>query len=141
MALLTPSNLKSVRFDLKGLDEYLKKVEASGRNVEEAVKKAITESGKPIYEDIKAWAEKHKLTGATLEGVKMSPVKQDGNYIYIEIGIDTTESKNAWHAVFVEYGTPTQPADPGIRTAFSGNKNKVKKIQKEVLTKEGMPIE
>lgn len=139
--LLTPSNLKSVRFELKGLDEYLKKIQEVGGNAEEAVSKAIEESAKPIYDDIRAWAEKHKLTGATLKGVAMSEVQREGNKFYVDVGIDTSKSENAWHAVFVEYGTPHQAADPGIRTAFAGNKSKVKKIQKDVLTKAGMPVE
>lgn len=139
--LLTPSNLKSVRFELKGLDEYLKKIQNSGSNIEEAVTKAIEESAKPIHEDIKAWAEKHELTGATLKGVTLSEVQQDGNKFFIDVGIDTNKSPQSYHAVFVEYGTPTQPADPGIRNAFSQNKNKVKNIQKDILTKEGIPIE
>lgn len=137
----SPTNLKAVKFELKGLDEYLKKVEAAGKNVEEACKKAIGESGKPVFDDIKAWAEKHKESGDTLKGVSISPVKQDGNYIYTEIGIDTTDAKNAWHAVFVEYGSPHNAADPGIRRSYSDNKSKVKKIQKDILIQEGMPID
>lgn len=139
--MLTPSNLKTVKFELKGLDEYLKKIQDAGGNIEEAVKKALPESAKPIYEDIKSWAEKHKLSGATFEGLNMTNVIQEGNKFYVEVGIDSNIRYEAWHAVFVEYGTPTQAADPGIRTAFSDNKSRVKKIQREVLKREGMPIE
>lgn len=139
MTLLTPSNLKSVRFELKGLDEYLKKVQAAGNNIEEVVKEAIPESAKPIYGDIKAWAEKHKLTGVTLKGLHMTEILQSGNYFWVDIGIDSKKFYPAWHAVFVEYGTPTQPADPGIRTAFSANKGRVKKIQRDLLSKGGVP--
>jgi HK97 gp10 family phage protein len=137
--LLTPSNLKSVRFELSGLDEYLKKVEAAGENVEEAVVKAIDKSTEPVYSDIRAWALNHLLSGITLEGVNETKVQRDGNFYYKEVGIDDEKSRGAWHAVFVEYGTPTQEADPGIRMAFESNKKKVRKIQKDVLTKEGIP--
>lgn len=139
--LLTPSNLKSVRFELSGLDDYLKKVQAAGRNIEEAVAEAIAASPSPIRADIQAWAEKHKLTGTMLEGVDVSDVQQEGNFIFVEVGINDDKSKGAWHAVFTEYGTPTQPADPGIRQAFENNKGIVKKIQKSILAKAGVPIE
>lgn len=137
--LLTPSNLKAVSFELSGLDELLKRVQAAGNNVDDAVKEAVKHGGIPVYEDIKAWAEKHELTGTTLQGVALSEVQHNGNYFYVEIGIDDAQSEGAWHAVFVEYGTPHQAADPGIRNAFSQNKGKVKKIQKNILIKEGIP--
>lgn len=139
-----PSNLTKnsrISFQVTGLEEYLKQIQAAGENVDDAVKEAIYESAKPIYEDIKDWVEKHKRTGATLKGVDLSDVQSEGNKFYVDVGINTDESENAWHAVFVEYGTPKMAADPGIRTAFSSNKAKVKKIQREVLKKAGMPIE
>lgn len=138
--ILTPTNLKNVKFEVSGMDEYLKKIENAGRNIDEVIAEAIEESAKPIVDDIKAWANKHKLTGATLEGVTVTDIQRDGNRIFVDIGIDTGSSKNAWHAVFVEYGTPTQAADPGIRNAFSENKSKVKRIQKNILNKGGIPI-
>ena len=137
--LLTSSNLKFARFELKGLDEYLKKIEDAGGNIDRAVEKAVDESIKPIYKDVRQWAEKHKLTGATLKGVARTDVQKEGNTFFAEVGIDTTHSKTAWHAVFVEYGTPKMPADPGIRTAF--NNSRIKRIQKQVLLKEGIPVE
>ena len=137
--LITSSNLKTIKFELKGLDEYLKKIQEAGENIDEAVSLAVEESTKPIYEDIQKWAKKHKLTGATLEGVAKTDVQKDGNKLFVEVGIDTTHSKTAWHAVFVEYGTPKMAADPGIRPAY--NKSRIKKIQKEVLSKEGIPVE
>ena len=137
--LLTSSNLKTIKFELKGLDEYLKKIQEMGGNIDEAVEKAVDESTKPIYEDIQNWAKKHKLTGATLKGVAKTDVQKEGNSYFVEVGIDTTHSKTAWHAVFVEYGTPKMAADPGIRPAF--NKSRVKRIQKQVLSREGIPVE
>lgn len=141
MALLTPSNLRTVRFELKGIEEYLEQIKKAGGNIDETVSKAIEESAKPVYEDIRTWAERHKMTGETLEGIDISEVQQDGDKFFIEVGVNTEKSKNAWHAVFVEYGTPTQNADPGIRPAFDNNKSKVKKIQRQILKQGGVPTE
>lgn len=138
---LTPSNLKLARLELTGMEDYIKKIQDAGKNVDEVIKVAIEESSKPIFNDIKNWAEKHELTGETLKGVDMSEVKQDGNYIFADIGINTEKSDKAWHAVFVEFGTPTQAADPGIRNAFENNKSKVKQIQKKILQEGGLPVE
>jgi len=137
--LLTPSNLKTFRFELSGLDEYLKKVQAAGRNVEEVAAQAVKASVQPIYEDLKDWIDEHRLTGATAKGLSVSELKREGGRIYVEIGIDTTDAPLAWHAVFVEYGTPKVPADPGIRMAFQGNRSRVRTIQKKILVKGGIP--
>lgn len=137
--MLTPSNLKSVKFQLTGLDKYLEKVMKAGRNIDETVSKAVEESAKPIFDDIQKWAEKHRMTGAVAEGVNTSEVKREGNRFYVEVGIDTNKSKFSWHAVFVEYGSPTTPADPGIRPSFGNNKNIVKQIQRKVLKEGGVP--
>jgi HK97 gp10 family phage protein len=138
--LLTPNNLKFVKLELKGIEEYLSNIQKAGGNVDEVVTQALKESAKPIHDDIQKWAVKHKLTGSTEEGVAMSEVKQDGNTFSVDIGLDSNKSAYSWHGVFVEYGTPTQPADPGLRTAFDNNKSKIKKIQRDVLAKGGIPV-
>lgn len=137
--LLTPTNLKSVKFQLTGLEQYLEKIQKAGKNIDVAVSEAVEESAIPIFDDIKRWAEKHEMTGAVLEGVNVSEVQREGNNYFVEVGIDSNKSKFSWHAVFVEYGSPTTPADPGIRPAFANNKKVVKQIQRKVLKKKGIP--
>jgi len=132
---------RSVRLDLSGLEEYAKQIAATGRSVDDVVKMAVYESAQPIYKDIKEWAERHKKSGVMEAGVDLSEPWQSGNEIGVNVGINDEKSPGAWHAVFTEYGTPTQPADPGIRNAFDNNKSKVKKIQREVLKRGGMPVE
>jgi HK97 gp10 family phage protein len=82
-----------------------------------------------------------KFTGATLKGLNLSDVQQDVNRFYVDVGIDSSQEYNAWHAVFVEYGTPTFAADPGIRPAFESNKARVRKIQRDVLKSKVEPID
>lgn len=130
-----------VTFELKGFEELLEQVQKAGGNIEEAVTEAIQESGKPVLEDIRKWAKKHKRSGAALEGVDQGPPRNDGGLIYADIGVNSDISPGAWHIAFVEYGTPTVKADPGVHEAFRKNKNKIRKIQAEVLRKAGIPID
>jgi HK97 gp10 family phage protein len=130
-----------VDFKLSGLDQYLENIQKSGANMEEAVAEALTESAKPIYEDIKKWAEKHKRTGIALKGVDQSEVQKDGYNMFVEVGVSSEKSKGAWHIAFVEYGTPRKDADPGIQKAFKKNRTKAKRIQEEILRKAGVPID
>ena len=138
----TISNLKSknIQFEVKGLEEYLKRIEQAGKSIDEAVAKAIAASTEPIQKDIDNWAGKHRESGAVSAGVIPLEVKRDGNTISAELGI--TGDNESWHAVFVEYGSPkNRPADPGIRLAFENNAAKVKKIQRDVLREAGVPVD
>lgn len=138
----TISNLSSkhVQFEVKGIEEYLKRIEQAGKNIESAVAEAIAASVEPVQKDIDAWVNKHRQTGAVQSGVIPLEVEKDGNVISAEIGI--TGSNESWHAVFVEYGSPkNRPADPGIRTAFEANLSKVKKIQRDTLKAMGVPVD
>lgn len=86
-------------------------------------------------------AEPHRRTGKVVEAIEISDIKQDGNFIYAEIGINEEKAKDGgWVAVFQEYGSPTFKKDPFIRPAFDNNKSRVKSIQRSVLKRWGMPI-
>lgn len=131
---------RRISLEVSGFEEYANRITATGRNLDAAVAKAIHESAKPILKDIEEWAERHKQSGVMLEGADLSEPEHNGNEISVTVGINDEKSPGAWHAVFTEYGTPTQPADPGIRNSFDNNMKLVKKIQRQVLIKEGMPI-
>jgi HK97 gp10 family phage protein len=126
-----------VQIKFTGLEEYVERLRKANANIDDIIEEAVRESAKPVFEDIKKWAEKHKRTGAVLEGLEMSPVRNIGGKIYLWLGIDTVKSPNAWHATFVEYGTPRVKADPGISNAFKKNLSKIRKIQKEVIERRG----
>lgn len=137
--LLTPSNLRFARFELKGLEEYAERLKKAGGDVDEAVAEAVDEIKEGVKDDIQKWASKHVSTGAVLDSVDASDVIQDRNAIYAEVGINTKIKETSWHAVFVEYGTPRMAADPGVRTAFTKWKARQKSIFKRVFEKRGLP--
>jgi HK97 gp10 family phage protein len=130
-----------VKVQLTGLEEYIENLRKAGANIDEVVSEAIQESAKPIFEDIRSWAEKHERTGAVLKGVEMTEVQRDGDKFFVDVGISTEKSPEAWHAVFTEYGTPKMKADPGVWPAFKKNRAKVKKIQRDILQRGGIPID
>lgn len=126
-----------------GIEEYLKKIEALGKNIDDAVKEAINESVKPIVKDMIEGAERHKDSGKLVEAIETQPAMQEGNYIYVQAGIDTNKHPEAIHAVYQEYGDAHSDKfpDPFIRPAFDNNVKLVKSIQKKVLKKAGVPTE
>ena len=139
---MKPSNLygnKKASLKIRGLEDMLSKIEAVGNSVDKVVMEAVEQSTKPIYDDVKAWSEEHKLTGETSREVIKPKAEMSGNLITSDFGV--SGKGESWHAVFVEYGRPGAKADPGVRRAVETNKRKVKEIQCDVLKKGGMPIE
>lgn len=126
-----------------GLENYLQRIQAAGNNVDEAVEKAVQESALIVLADMKAGAERHRRTGAVADAVEASPVQREGGHIFVKVGIDLNEHPEAIHAVFQEYGDSHSPQFPApfIRPAYDNNESAVKKKQREVLKREGMPVD
>ena len=129
---------KFASFEMRGFDEYLSVIQNMGKDINEVVAIALEASAEPIAKDVKAWAEEHRFTGATVRGLIKPKAAIDGNDIKVEVGING--DGESWHAVFAEYGSPHNKGDHGIRDAFENNKKMIKQIQVQVLKREGMPV-
>lgn len=118
--------------DLSGFTGMLERIQKVGGNIDKAAEKALSESAKPFYDDLKEGIEKHHKTGMTEESLRDEKnIVWDGNRVTLKVGFDL--SKGGLPALFVEYGTPKQPADPFIQPAITKNKPKAKKIQQQIL--------
>lgn len=128
--------------NITGIDEYLKKIEDVGKNVDEVVMYAINESAGIIKEDMVKGAERHKDTGEVVNAIEATPAEKDGNVISSKIGIDLKKYPEAKHAVFQEYGGNSDGfPDPFIRPAFDDNRRNIKTLQKRILKRAGIPID
>jgi HK97 gp10 family phage protein len=131
---------KFIKLEVKGLEEYIRNIEAAGKNIDTVIADAVLQSAAPVHNDISAWVNKHTDTGAVAAGLMDPAVTKDGNEIAVHLGINS--KGESWHSVFVEYGSPrNRPADPGIRTAFESRLSDVKKIQRRVLKEAGVPVD
>jgi HK97 gp10 family phage protein len=130
---------KFASMELSGFEEYLARIRVAGENINDAVAKAVEASAEPIADDVEQWALEHKFSGDVLRGVINPAANIEGNDITCEVGV--SGEGESWHAVFAEYGSPRNKADPGIRTAFENNKKKVRQIQRQVLKQEGAPVD
>ncbi|APM39399.1 HK97-gp10 family putative phage morphogenesis protein [Clostridium kluyveri] len=130
-------------FQVSGIDEYLKAIEALGKNVDDAVIEAVNESVDPILEDMQEGAARHMDKRTVYDAIEATPATKSGNTISSFVGIDMKKNPNARHAVFQEYGDGHSAGfpDPFIRPAFDNNKKRVKQIQKLVLKKWGVPTD
>lgn len=132
-----------LQLNLTGLDEYLAKIEAAGNNIDGACEEAVNEAIKIPYESMKAGAERHERTSDVVKAIEVTPAKKQGNLIYATAGIDMDKHPEAKHAVFQEYGDGHSPQfpDPFVRPAIDDHKAEIKKVERQVLKKHGIPVE
>lgn len=130
---LTPSNLKNVRLSLTGLEEFVEGLSKTNADIDKCFAKAVDEIKEGIRADLKNWASKHIGTGQMYESINASDTYNNGEAVYAYVGIDTRVFEDAWHAVFVEYGTPRQAPDPMIRETYEKWRRKAKAIYKKYL--------
>lgn len=133
----------SMKLDLSGFNDMLERIQKAGGSIEKAAEKALSESAKPFYQDLKAGIEKHQRSGLTEKSL-LDPnnIKWDGNRVTLKVGFDM--SKGGLAALFIEYGVNrlskkgkavVQKPDPFIQPAIRKNQSKARKIQQEELSK------
>ena len=129
----------SASFSVSGIEEFIKKIEAAGKNVDSACKKAVDAAIPVVEKSMREGAERHRDTGDVVRAIETVKAKQQGNYIYAAAGIDLDKHPEAFEAVFQEYGDGHSPEfpDPFIRTAVDNNRKEINRIIKSVLKKEG----
>jgi Bacteriophage protein of unknown function (DUF646). len=130
-----------IKFEINGFDKYMEAAEKAGKSVDSIAIAAINSTLPKIANDMIAGAKRHKKSGDVVEAIKIKEAKQDGNYIYGEVGIFPKENPEAMHAVFQEYGDGHSPGfpDPFIRPAIDSNKSTVKSTLKKALFKGEVP--
>ena len=136
-------NALSASFSVSGVDEFFERIEAAGRNIDDACKKAIDATLPIVEKSMREGAERHRLTGEVVEALETQVAQQQGNYIYGRVGIDLDKHPEAFEGVFQEYGDGHSPEfpDPFVRPAVDDNRRTINKTIKQVLKKEGMPVE
>ena len=125
-------------FEIKGLDKYLEDLVAAGVDVDEVVGEVLTEAApiaeETMHRELRKTSE--TWTGAAAETLFASEVKKDGNYIFIELGADTSQDPAAFYK---EFGTARQAAEPFLRLAFKWlRKSKLKNMMKQVMERFGL---
>ena len=133
----------SAKFSVSGMDEFFQNIENAGKNIDNSCKKAINAALPIVEKSMREGAERHRRTGDVANAIEVFEAKQQGNLIYAEVGIDLDKHPEAFEAVFQEYGDGHSPEfpDPFVRPSVDDNIKEIKKTIKQVLKKEGMPVE
>jgi len=123
----------------KGLEEWMEDLVAAGESVDDAVTELLGETPPFIEEELVAQLKKtsEAYTGETASTIQVSGVQQAGNYLFVDA---TVGGKEAPQAVYKEYGTSRQVAEPFVRPTFRGHrlKNKLKEGMKSIMQRFGL---
>lgn len=124
----------------KGLAERLERIAASGRNVDAAVKKALPVGGQVLVEGMRARAPED--TGNLKSKITATEPVQDGNFIYIEVGLVDADDDTARYGNAQEYGWAdrqgAKAGQPYVRPTLDHDSGKARKAMVDVLKGEEM---
>jgi HK97 gp10 family phage protein len=123
------------RLEFSGLADYIEELARSEKDVDQAVKNALTAGAEPILNEMVKLVPKdtHNLE----QHLMTDGPHQDGNFIYIDIGIINADEHTAIYGNVQEYGSSSNAAQPYIRPALRGKKSAAMRAMKESLKSEG----
>lgn len=126
------------KFDVKGLDAWLEDLARAGQDVDQVVVDILTDAAPIAMSELETNLRKtsETWTGETASSIASSNVQRDGNYHFIEL---TAGGKDAPGAIYKEYGSTRQAAEPFFRPAFRTLRQyKLKQMLKDVVLRFGM---
>lgn len=111
----------------KGFEEYLERIVAAGKDVDEAAFHACQAGAEVAKKGMVVRVAKDTMN--LQDHIQIDGPHQEGNYSFVEVGIinkkDFTDANTARYGNAQEYGTSSMPAQPYIRPTMSGDKRKI----------------
>lgn len=118
-------------FELYGVSDLLKQIEAAGGKVDEACKQAVDKSLKIVGDDMQEFMSKHKQTGDTYRSYEQKPAEVVNGKITALVGYNAKEG--GLPAIFLDVGTPKRKGYFYRYYAVNNNTKQLKEIQHETL--------
>ncbi len=119
-----------------GLDEYLRKVAAAGRDIDISAEKAL---GKGLDILHRGLLQRVPVgTGALKKRIYRTPTMRDGNKVYGYVGWRLGAKREFLYGVFVEYGRPGVAARPWYRATMRNDRRKMLASMESSLKSDGM---
>jgi HK97 gp10 family phage protein len=113
----------------KGFEEYLEKLAEAGKNVDERVARALRAGAEVARDGMVKRVRKdtHNLE----EHIGVTEVRQDGNYVFVQIGVLDADDETARYGNAQEYGTSSMAAQSYIRATMDEDAAKIKRAMKD----------
>lgn len=119
--------------EMYGFSDLLKKIEAAGGKVDEAVKQAVDNSLKIVGNNMQNFMQGHKETGDTIASYEQTNATVKGNSIEAMVGYNA--KKGGLPAIFLDVGTPKQKPYFFRYYAVENSSKQIQEIQQDTLNK------
>lgn len=123
------------KLTLKGLDAYLEQLARAGRDVDKAAGKALAAGADVAVEGMRARVPKDTRNLESHLGA--TAPRQDGNYVYVEVGLVGADAETARYGTAQEYGTSKMQAQPYIRPTIDEDGKQIRAAIKASLEEDG----
>ena len=124
-----------VKFSTKGFDEWLERVAQAGKSVDQVTDRALDAGGEVRLVGMRQRVPKdtHNLEN----NLSVDGPKADGNYHYIEVGLNRdVDADTARYGTVQEYGAVDTPAQPYIRPTLDTDLGKARAAMRQVFKEE-----
>lgn len=117
--------------EMYGVSELLKKIEAAGGKVDEAVKKAVDASLELVGMKMQLFMLGHKDSGGTYNSYEQIMASIKGNKVEAMVGYNV--KNGGLPAIFLDVGTPKQKPYFFRYYAVENNRQQIEEIQRATL--------
>lgn len=117
--------------EMYGVSDLLKKIEAAGGKVDEAVKKATDNSLEQVGMKMQLFMQGHRDSGDTYKSYEQVPAKVNGGKVEAIVGYDT--KNGGLPSIFLDVGTPKQKPHFFRYYAVQNSSKQIQEIQRTTL--------
>lgn len=120
-----------IKVDTKGLTQLIEQLALAGQDVDAAIERALTAGGEVAKAGMieRVPKDTHNLE----KHIDVTPVKRDGNFSYVEVGVLSPDADTARYGNAQEYGTSSMPATPYLRPTMIEDAGKIRKAMTDSL--------
>lgn len=119
----------------KGLEEWLELLARAGKNVDAIAGKALLSGGELLLDGMRRRVpvDTHNLQNH----LNLQGPSQDGNFIFVEIGLMGADKDTARYGNVQEFGSSSMAAQPYVRPTLDEDMKKARQKMLEVFQAEG----
>lgn len=123
------------RLTTKGLEEWLERLAQAGQNIDAIAGEALLNGGELLLDGMRRRVpvDTHNLQNH----LNLQGPKQDGNFIFVEIGLMGADANTARYGNVQEFGSSSMAAQPYVRPTLDADMKKARQKMVEVLREAG----
>jgi HK97 gp10 family phage protein len=119
----------------KGLEEWLERLAQAGQDIDAVAGEALVAGGEILLDGMRRRVpvDTHNLQNH----LNLQGPSQDGNFIFVEVGLQGAEAETARYGAAQEFGTSSMPAQPYVRPTLDEDMKKARAKMVETFAEKG----